>query len=267
MNNNKITYNQRDFKAYSRSTAYIQKQTNRLLGYSLFWLGIAILFIGLLTFAILSIDALFDLYQIFVFSLFSSIATIILITLLILGLNFWISWYIGKNALAEKPSTVFLGFLFFVFIIINSLTLPLFFAFQIIQGNSSLVMLAVAGAGVIMAVVGALGYFNIINFGKLLPLIIAGIVIQFVIGLATHFIFSTFLETLYSIIGITVTLVIIGYEFWLIRNQSCQILAFYTDEAEIKRVFFRIAIWNALGLYISFIRLVIFITRIMASRY
>ncbi|CNS21777.1 Uncharacterised protein [Salmonella enterica subsp. enterica serovar Typhimurium str. DT104] len=34
--NNKITYNQRDFKAYSRSTAYIQKQTNRLLGYSLF---------------------------------------------------------------------------------------------------------------------------------------------------------------------------------------------------------------------------------------
>ncbi|AJR11966.1 Uncharacterised protein [Mesomycoplasma dispar] len=267
MENKKITYNERDFKAYSRSTIYIQKQTNRLLSFSLLWLGVAILFIGLITFAILSIEPLFSFYLRIALSITSNAVTIIASVLLLIGINWGISHYISKRALAEKPSTFFLFFLFLVFVLANSSLLPMFFTFQIWLGNSHYIMIAIGGAGGLMTLIGLLGHFKVINFGKILPLLMIGFLIELALGIATYFIFSSVLEVLYSLTGITVTLGMIGYQFWLIRNQSSQILAFYDDEAEIKRVFIRIAIWNALTLYVSFIRLILFIIRLLNSRF
>lgn len=267
MENKKITYNERDFKAYSRSTIYIQKQTNRLLSFSLLWLGVAILFIGLITFAILSIPQLFRVYLRIALSITSSAVPIIASVLLLIGINWGISHYISKRALAEKPSTFFLFLLFLVFVLANSILLPMFFALQILLGNSHYIMIAIGGAGGLMTLIGLLGHFKVINFGKILPLLMIGFLIELGLGLASYFIFSSVLEVLYSLTGITVTLGMIGYQFWLIRNQSSQILAFYDDEAEIKRVFIRIAIWNALTLYVSFIRLILFIIRLLNSRF
>lgn len=267
MANNKITYNERDFNAYSRSTIYIQKQTNRLLSFSLLWLGVAILFIGLITFAILSIPQLFGVYLRIALSITSNAVTIIASVLLLIGINWGISHYISKRALAEKPATIFLFLLFLVFVIANSFLLPMFFTFQILLGKSHYIMIAIGGAGGLMTLIGVLGYFKVINFGKILPLLMIGFLIELALGIASYFIFSSVLEVLYSLTGITVTLGMIGYQFWLIRNQSSQILAFYDDEAEIKRVFIRIAIWNALTLYVSFIRLILFIIRLLNSRF
>ncbi|ATP59438.1 MAG0110 family membrane protein [Mesomycoplasma dispar] len=276
MANNKITYNERDFNAYSRSTIYIQKQTNRLLSFSLLWLGVAILFIGLITFAILSIPQLFGVYFRIALSITSNAVTIIASVLLLIGINWGISHYISKRALAEKPATIFLFLLFLVFVIANSFLLPMFFTFQLLGeslgeslGKSHYIMIAIGGAGGLMTLIGVLGYFKVINFGKILPLLMIGFLIELALGIASYFIFSfsSVLEVLYSLTGITVTLGMIGYQFWLIRNQSSQILAFYDDEAEIKRVFIRIAIWNALTLYVSFIRLILFIIRLLNSRF
>ncbi|MXR12416.1 hypothetical protein DR081_02115 [Mycoplasma sp. MF12] len=266
MNNNKVVYNERDFKAYSRSTIYIQKQTNRLLAFSLLWLGVAILFISLFTFSILSIESLYSVYSNLTYSMTSNAMRVIFTIILLVGINFGVSYYIGKYALAEKPTTFFLVFLFLIFVLANSFLLPMFFASQILLGKSSYIMIAIAGAGGLMTLIGILGYFQVINFGKILPLIIIGFLIEIVLAIASYFIFSSFLNTLYSLVGISVTLGTIGYQFWLIRNQSCQILAFYTDENEIKRIFLRVAIWNALSLYISFIRLFLFIIRLLSSR-
>lgn len=266
MNTNKIIYDPKDHKAYSRSTIYIQKQTNKLLSYSLIWLGLGILFIGLLSFAILSISPLFSLYMRLVFALSRSVVAIILWIVALIAINFGIFTYVNSRVLAEKPKTSFLAFLYFVFVLANSLFLPMIFAFYAIEGKESYIMIAFAGAGGLMSFVALLGYFNAINFGKLLPFILVGFLIEFTLGIVSYFVFSSVLSMIYSLVGITVTLGMIGYQFWMIRNQTSQILAFYDDEAIIKRAFMRIAIWNALSLYISFIRLIMFLLRLLNSK-
>ncbi|MBG0730560.1 MAG0110 family membrane protein [Mycoplasma sp. 'Moose RK'] len=261
---NRIVYNSKDSKAYSRSTFYIQKQTNKLLAYSMIWLGLGILFIGLVTFGILSSDTLFSLYLKFIRASFSSVAAIIISLFVLVGINWGISAYISKRALTESPPTVVLALLFLVFISANSLFLPIIFTAQyLVDGSFNYIMIAFAGAGGLMSMIAILGYFNIINFGKLLPVIAIGFLIEIVIAITSYFVFSSILTTFYIIIGLSVTLGMVGYQFWLIKNQTCQILAFYNDEAEIKRVFLRIAIWNALTLYLSLVRLFLFLLRLL----
>ncbi len=263
---NRIIFDRKDWRAYSRADEATKKLTNKLLSFSLMWLGVAILFVGLITFAILSIDSLFAIYLRIVRPITSRTTGILLFLFLLLGVNFGLSYYIGKSALADNPPTFVLVLLFFVFVIANSIILPLIFATELVLGNGNYIMIAIGGAGGIMGLIGILGYFQVINFGKLLPLILIGFVIEIILFIVSLYVFSTFLETLYSLIAITVTLGAIGYEFWSIRNQSSVILANYNSEREIKRVFLRLSIWNALGLYISFLRLVVNILRLLSKR-
>ncbi|MDO6829507.1 Bax inhibitor-1 family protein [Mesomycoplasma ovipneumoniae] len=230
------------------------------------WLGVAILLVGLITFAILSIDSLFGAYVRMLHSITSRFTGLLLFFLLLIAVNFGLSYYIGKWALADNPPTIVLVLLFFVFVMANSFLIPMIFAYQIALGQGSYIMIAVGGAGGLMALIGILGYFQVINFGKLLPLIFIGLFIELILLIVSYFVFSSFVDTLYSFVGITVTLGMIGYEFWSIRNQASTILASYNSHTEIKRVFLRLAIWNALSLYISFLRLVLHILRFLNRR-
>ncbi|MHA0298530.1 MAG0110 family membrane protein [Mesomycoplasma ovipneumoniae] len=234
------------------------------------WLGVAILLVGLITFAILSIDSLFGAYVRMIHGITSRFSGLLLFFILLITVNFGVSYYIGKWALADNPPTVVLVLLFFVFVMANSFLIPMIFAYQIASGQDtgqgSYIMIAVGGAGGLMALIGILGYFQVINFGRLLPLIFIGLFIELILLIVSYFVFSSFVDTLYSFVGITVTLGMIGYEFWSIRNQSSIILGNYNSHTEIKRVFLRLAIWNALSLYISFLRLVLHILRLLNRR-
>ncbi|WP_069099824.1 MAG0110 family membrane protein [Mesomycoplasma ovipneumoniae] len=263
---NNIFFDRKDYRAYSRADEATKKLTNKLLSFSIMWLGIAILLVGLITFAILSIDSLFAIYLRIVAGITSRFSGLLLFFVLLIVVNFGLSYYINKRALADNPPTIVLVLLYFVFVMANSFLIPLIFATQIALGQGNYVMIAIGGAGGIMALIGILGYFQVINFGKLLPLILIGIFIEFILLIVSYFVFSSFVETLYSFVAITVTLGMIGYEFWIIRNQSSVILTHYNSETEIKRVFLRLGIANALGLYISFLRLVIQILRLLSRR-
>ncbi|VEU70539.1 Uncharacterised protein [Mesomycoplasma ovipneumoniae] len=263
---NRIIFDRKDWRAYSRADEATKKLTNKLLSFSIMWLGVAILLVGLITFAILSIDSLFGAYVRILHSITSRFTGLLLFFLLLIAVNFGLSYYIGKWALADNPPTVVLVLLFFVFVMANSFLIPMIFAYQIALGQGSYIMIAVGGAGGLMALIGILGYFQVINFGKLLPLIFIGLFIELILLIVSYFVFSSFVDTLYSFVGITVTLGMIGYEFWSIRNQASTILASYNSHTEIKRVFLRLAIWNALSLYISFLRLVLHILRFLNRR-
>ncbi|MDW2891289.1 MAG0110 family membrane protein [Mesomycoplasma ovipneumoniae] len=263
---NNIFFDRKDYRAYSRADEATKKLTNKLLSFSIMWLGIAILLVGLITFAILSIDSLFAIYLRMVAGITSRFAGLLLFFLLLIAVNFGLSYYINKWALADNPPTIVLVLLFFVFVMANSFLIPLIFTIQIALGQGNYIMIAVGGAGGIMALIGILGYFQVINFGKLLPLIMIGIFIELTLLIVSYFVFSSFVDILYSFVAITVTLGMIGYEFWIIRNQSSVILTHYNSETEIKRVFLRLGIANALGLYISFLRLVIQILRLLNRR-
>ncbi|MHA0271365.1 MAG0110 family membrane protein [Mesomycoplasma ovipneumoniae] len=263
---NRIIFDRKDWRAYSRADEATKKLTNKLLSFSIMWLGVAILLVGLITFAILSIDSLFSLYVRMVAGITSRFSGLLLFFILLIAVNFGASYYIGKWALADNPPTIVLVLLFFVFVMANSFLIPMIFAYQIASGQGSYIMIAVGGAGGLMALIGILGYFQVINFGRLLPLIFIGLFIELILLIVSYFVFSSFVDTLYSFVGITVTLGMIGYEFWSIRNQSSIILGNYNSHTEIKRVFLRLAIWNALSLYISFLRLVLHILRLLNRR-
>lgn len=253
-------------KSYSMASVDTKVKTNRLLGFSLLWLGVAIAFVALLSFSILSIPTLFTFYAGIMTNIGTKPAFFIAIMIISLVANVGIVLYMNRTATQEKPSTFFLAFLFFVFVFINSLWIPLILAIQILQEKGRNILLALLGVGGITTLMGVLGYYQIINFGKLAPLLIILVVAELITGITMFFVTNSIVTTIYWILGFGVSLGFMGYQFWIIREQGAQILAYYNDPKEIQRIFIRIGMLNALNLFVAVVRLFMFILRFLNWR-
>ncbi|VEU66619.1 Inhibitor of apoptosis-promoting Bax1 [Mesomycoplasma conjunctivae] len=245
---NRITYNM-----VSTDTKI---KTDKLLAYSLMWLGSAIALIAILSFAIISSPRLFKLYLDIVGIGGKKLdIRLIIIFIVTIVLNIGIFFFISKTALKQKPHTAVLATLYFILILSNSIFLPFVFAQYIARGQAANILIAFFATGGITIFMGLLGYYKIINFGKLVPLLILGIVVEVIIGITSLFVFNSLLTTIYLALGFGISVLMIGYQFWQIRNQGSYILANYADDENLNRIMLRLSILYGINLFFATIRI------------
>ncbi|MBN3534635.1 MAG0110 family membrane protein [Mycoplasma procyoni] len=233
------------------------KLRNKMLFYALGWMCLGLFIVFLMTFSILAIPAIANIYfTIFVNTHIGFVAPLV-ISLVSFFVYVAIIRYISRNAYSKNLGGLVTAYV--AAVLITSFWIPALIIAFAAQSKDAVakLMLALAVPVLVLAIAGFLGYFGIINFARYTWLITALLISSIAIGIISYFIFNSFLYAAFSVIGIIVSFLIIGFTFQIIKAESEQIIYTTLDEQEMKSKMLKGSIIHGLNLFISFIRIFI----------
>ncbi len=188
---------------------------NRLISYSLMWMGLGVAIIFLMTYLVMSVPAIGDIVSKIATSQGWPILFVVNIGLVI-----------GMSLLVQRLnlSTLILMYMVFVFIQGLFVSSTLYYSgFSVQAEGMKNVFLLFLVPSSIFVLMGILGFFKIFDFSKIGPFLMFA-----TIGLMIFSIFLIFFggdraEKWYSLMGIVIFSLWIGFDIWWIQRTSDQI--------------------------------------------
>ena len=205
------------------------------------WMALALLVTGLTAFAAATSEAVIE----------AVIINRLVFWALIIG-EFALVWYLSARIFAMSAERAKL--LFFVYSVINGLTLSVIF---LVYTSSSIASTFFITAGT-FAAMSAYGYYtkkDLTSLGKILMMALVGIIIASVVNI---FVGSSGMDLIISYIGVLVFVGLIAYDTQKIKGIYA---GEHGTEEETK-----LSILGALTLYLDFINLFLFLLRIFGGR-
>ena len=225
---------------------------NRLISYSLMWMGLGVAIIFLMTYLVMSVPAINSM----VINIANSAGWSILLVVnigLILGMSFFIQKF-------QLP-TLILMYISFVLIqgLFVSSTLFYYGFGPDAEGMKNVFLLFLAPSG-IFVIMGLLGYFQVFDFSKIGPFLMFA-----TIGLLIFSIFLIFFggekaEKWYSIIGVVIFSIWIGFDIWWIQRTSDQI---ESAGGMGNQEMIRLGLMFGIRLFIDFINVLMYMARLI----
>ncbi len=161
-------------------------------------------------------------------------------------------WYLSARVFSMSPEKATM--LFFVYALLNGLTLSVIFLVYDIQSIGTTFLIT---AGTFSAM-SAYGYFtkkDLTSFGSMLIMVLFGVIIASVVNM---FIESTMLDKIITYVGVLVFVGLIAYDTQKLKN----IQEGNHDAETVKKL----SIMGALTLYLDFINLFILLLKIFGGR-
>lgn len=262
-----------------------KRLSNRLLSYSLMWLSLGLLIIALFSFAILTINPLREGYLKLIFISFNSRAASIATNIIMVLVSVGIMFYISSKSRRQNSSLGLLLTFYILFILIQAFWIPLaIYSFIIVRSITytdelisdvlanvdyktiSYILISISAPAGIMAIIGALGWFQLINFSRFTVFIWAGLVAEFILILVSYFVTNSVVNTVYVVIVSLVTFAMIGYNFWLMKLESQILISNMKNEPEVKKIFLRVGLAYGMFLLVSYLRLVYILLNIFSRK-
>jgi len=223
-------------KDYAMSTAF-----PALMRKVFVWMTLALAITGLTAYGVATSPAILSL-------IFSSKVTFFGLIIAEFALVFAISGAINRLSLSTATM------LFILYSVINGATLSsIFFAFSV--ATIGKVFFITAGTFGAMALVGYTTKTDLTSMGKLLFMALLGIIIASVVNI---FVASSGLDLILSYVGVLVFVGLTAYDTQKIK-QMCQAAPDAGESAQ------KLALIGALGLYLDFINLFLYLLRIFGN--
>ncbi len=221
-----------------------------LLTRSLLWMSFGLIFIILVAWLSATITPFYEF--VLRFSLGSTwIWSWVINLVIVFALFFTIK---NKNLPIVIPAVIYAAFAFYEGIFIT--TILAFSGTTNMIKDLLLYMLIPAG---IFAIMGVLGYFNVINFTKLLPFAIFGILALFILSMVLLFTSNWVVETTYLFLAAVIFIIWVGIDLQILLRAQDAI-----DYATVdKRMVNRLAFIFGINLFIDFVNLLYIIIRIL----
>lgn len=259
-----------------------KRLSNRLLSYSLMWLSLGIFLIAILSFAILAISPIREAYFRLIFGVSRSAIGLLVTNLVLTFASIGIMLFISNQSRRQNSSLAVLVPMYILFIILESFWLPALisalFLIRTIDDNFSFVvesldhktisyvLLAFTIPAGVFAIIGALGWYQIVDFSRFVIFIWVGLAVELILFIVSYFIFNSIVNAIYLVIATLVTFAMIGYNFWLMRQESLYWLATDKYNEDLKAKFLRIGLAYGMFLLVSYLRLVIILLKLFSRR-
>jgi hypothetical protein len=170
---------------------------------------------------------------------------------LLFGIEFAVVF--GANAAMKHNNVVLSAVLFFVYAVVNGLTLSvIFFAFQLSSIQTAFFSTAVIFG--LMALVGKITHKDLSSFGSIL---MVGLIGSIIVSLINIFIGSSMLDTGICVITIIIFMGLTAYDTQKIERMA-------TDNAGYSPMV--ISLWGAMELYLDFVNLFLRILSLFGKR-
>ena len=236
-------------KVFQKSTERASTK-NKLISYSLMWMGVGVAIIFLMTYLVMSVPAIGNIVQ----KIASSQGWPILLVVNI-GL------VIGISFLSQRLNlpTLILMYMLFVFIQGLFVSSTLYYSGFGVQaeGMKNVFLLFLVPSG-IFVLMGLLGFFQVFDFSKIGPFLMFA-----TIGLMIFSIFLVFFggaraEKWYSLMGMVVFSLWIGFDIWWIQRTSDQI---ESSGGMSNEELVRMGLIFGIRLFIDFVNILMFAAR------
>ncbi|WP_027334295.1 MAG0110 family membrane protein [Mycoplasma elephantis] len=194
------------------TTSNSKLKERSILNGSLIWVGLGLLFTVLFTY----LEAKTQMFGKLVQNNIQTVAIVALIAVVFI--------LIGNFTIYIMPWWLVLIY-YITFTVLEGISISylLLFALQDFTTAEFTLLLAIpAGVTLLMAI---LGHFNIINFGKIWPLILGLFISIIIFGIVSFFVTSHLLFTLYTSLGFIAYSLMIGFQIWKIKKMDENVFA------------------------------------------
>ncbi|MGL5617835.1 MAG: MAG0110 family membrane protein [Metamycoplasmataceae bacterium] len=226
---------------------------NLLISYALMWMGVGVALIFLMTYLVMAVEPVRDLVSKLALSAFGWTILFVTNISLILTIVF----------LMNKLSTPLLAILYLTFVFIQGLFVSTTLYYSGFgtqaEGLKNVFLLFLVPSG-IFVIMGLLGYFQIFDFSKIGPFLFFATIGLIFFSIFIHFFGGDTSEKWYSIAGIIIFSLWIGFDIWWIQRTSQQIE--FNSGIE-KAELVRIGLIFGIRLFIDFINILIFVARLV----
>jgi len=231
----------------------IEKSTtkNKLLSFSLMWMGIGVATIFLMTYLVISVPVVSNL----ILKLSSSLGWSFLLVInfaLIIGLSFF-----SRKLNFSSLIIVYIVFIFIEGLFVSSTLFR--FGFNTNSGMNNIFLLFLIPS-VIFILMGILGYFQIFDFSKILPFLFFATIGLIIFSVVLIFIGGNIMEKWYSLFGVVIFSLWIGFDIWWIQRKSEYIESMGGIS---KNEMSRLGLLSGLNLFIDFVQVLIFVARLI----
>ncbi|MGL4252143.1 MAG: Bax inhibitor-1/YccA family protein [Metamycoplasmataceae bacterium] len=239
-------------KIFQKSTEKASTK-NLLISYALMWMGIGVAIIFLMTYLVMSVEPIRDFVSRIAFSAMGWI--MLLIINMVLSLTIFL--------LMNKLSLSVLAILYLAFVFIQGLFISTTLYYSGFgpeaEGIKNVFLLFLVPSG-IFVIMGFLGYFQIFDFSKIGPFLFFATIGLIFFSIFVYFFGGDTSQKWYSIIGIVIFSLWIGFDIWWIQRTSQQIE--FNGGME-KNELIRIGLIFGLRLFIDFINILLFVVRLV----
>ncbi|MCC8027649.1 MAG: Bax inhibitor-1/YccA family protein [Clostridium sp.] len=159
------------------------------------------------------------------------------------------------SARIEKMSVAMARTMFFLYAVINGV----FFSAYLYIFDLTILWMVFGVTSVFFGIMAAIGWFGNINFAKLRPFLMGGLVFLFFFWILAMFIDLSAFETTVCTVGIFVFLLLTAYDVKKIQ-------AYYVYYGQMPEMAAKASIFSALQLYLDFINLFLYILRILGRK-
>lgn len=225
---------------------------NRLISYSLMWMGVGVAIIFLMTYLVMSVPQISEIVRNIAGSAGWSILLIVNIGL-ILALSF----------MMQRLNMLSLVLLYLTFVFIQGLfvsTTIYYSGFGPSAEGLKNVFLLFLVPSVIFVIMGLLGYFQIFDFSKIAPFLVFATIGLLIFSIFLFFFGGESAQKWYSLIGIVIFSLWIGFDIWWIQRTSDQIESAGGME---NNELMRIGLMFGIRLFIDFINILMFVARMI----
>lgn len=239
------------FRTIFKISASKRSIKNKLISYSLMWMGLGVTIIFLMSYLILAVPEISNI--------FIQISNKFWFILLIMNIGL----IMGLTFLSHKLSLKMLVSMYVIFILVEGLFLSTtlyYFGFGISDdGMKNLVLLFLAPS-LIFFVMGLLGWFQIFDFSKIAPFLFFATIGLIVSSILLLFLGGQNAEKWYSLLGIVIFSLWIGFDIWWIQRTATEL---ESSSGSSNEELIRIGLLFGIRLFIDFVNLLIYFARLI----
>lgn len=239
-------------KIFEKSTTKSSTK-NKLISFSLMWMGVGVAIIFLMTYLVITTPSINRIINDIVSTRFGGPMLVILNLALILGISFF-------SQRLNLPSLILL---YIVFIMVQGIfvsTTIYWSGFSAEVSNSKNIFLIFLIPSLIFVVMGLLGYFQVFDFSKLGPFLIFATIGLMIFSLFVVFFGGESSQKWYSLFGVVLFSLWIGFDVWWIQRTSDQI---ESSGGMDKQGIIKLGLVFGLRLFIDFVNVLMFLARLM----
>ncbi|MDK2819470.1 MAG: Bax inhibitor-1 family protein [Mycoplasmataceae bacterium] len=238
-------------KSTFKTSASKNSVKNKLISYSLMWMGLGVMIIFLMSYLVLSVPEISNI--------FIRIANEFWIILLIVNM----ALILGLSFFAQRLSLKMLILMYIVFILVEGLFLSTtlyYFGFGVDNNNGikNLFLLFLAPSSIFI-VMGFLGWFQIFDFSKIAPFLFFATIGLIIFSILLLFFGGPRAEKWYSLFGIIIFSLWIGFDIWWIQRTATEIESSGNSNEELVRI----GLIFGIRLFIDFVNLLIYFARLI----
>ncbi|MGL6125281.1 MAG: Bax inhibitor-1/YccA family protein [Metamycoplasmataceae bacterium] len=226
---------------------------NRLISYSLMWMGLGVAIIFLMTYLVISVPQIGELVSRIANS--SSGWTILLVVNMVLIIS--LSFSMHKMNIASLV-LLYIAFVFVEGFFVSTTLYYSGFDTQV-EGFKNVFLLFLIPSAIFI-LMGMLGYFQVFDFSKIAPFLIFATIGLMIFSVFLIFFGGESTQKWYSLLGIIIFSLWIGFDIWWIQRTSDQIEAAGGIEND---QLVRIGLMFGLRLFIDFVNILMYVARLL----